>query len=60
MTGYSEVKVSCGLVPTNALVLSGLANFHMVGYSESAECALPFVELKLTGAYSRATGLIIE
>ncbi len=34
VTGYSEVKVSCGLVPRNALVLTGLANFRMVGNPE--------------------------
>jgi hypothetical protein len=35
MTGKPEViDSSVGLAPTNALVLSDLANFRVVGYSE--------------------------
>jgi hypothetical protein len=36
MTGNPEVISSpVGLVPINALVLTGLANFRVVGYSET-------------------------
>jgi hypothetical protein len=36
VTGYSEVKVSCGLVPRNALVLTELINSRALGdYTET-------------------------
>jgi hypothetical protein len=40
ITGKPEViGSSVGLVLRNALKLSGLANFEMLGYPETAQCA---------------------
>lgn len=44
------------LVPTNALVLTGLANFRVVGQWEATLPSADSLTLKLTEAYSRATG----
>jgi hypothetical protein len=46
ITCYQEVKVRCGLVPVNALVLTGLTNFQVVRKQEvfvrCASANLPF------------------
>jgi len=44
-TGYSEVKVSCGLVSTNALVLTDLATFRVVGKPETEPKRFPFAQM---------------